>query len=370
MGLKKKQAHQKIKFYENNRELYIEFKWFTPIAFFLIFFCIAWDSFLIFWYSMAGEGEAPLIFFIFPVGHIAVGVGLTYYTICLFINKTFIAIDDDTVKIKHAPLPWLGGKKIPVSDIEQLYVKEKINNNSGMSHSYELRCILTNDEDVKLISDKELGISNSASNAKMLERKIEKFLGIQDYSVEGEYGANEKLKINQVRRVSRKKLNPISITLNDLKKGYILNYDSKTWETVYQTQYDWKSGETDNLYSLTNESHDSMLLYVQNRLGVCAIWIEQKVELFQLESAILTKYNFKNLPSKMEFDGINYLKKEMDNGKQFITDGREGSNIEQCFFVSADKIRSLRLIKQIGSTLIAFTGNHSNEYKFSNILPK
>jgi hypothetical protein len=28
-------------------------RWFTPSVIFLVFFCIAWDSFLIFWYSMA-----------------------------------------------------------------------------------------------------------------------------------------------------------------------------------------------------------------------------------------------------------------------------------------------------------------------------
>src|SRR6187401_1885165 len=34
-------------------ELYLRRNWFTPALFFLLFFCIAWDSFLVFWYSMA-----------------------------------------------------------------------------------------------------------------------------------------------------------------------------------------------------------------------------------------------------------------------------------------------------------------------------
>ena len=366
---KNTQAYQKIKFSENNQELLIECKWFTPVAFFLVFFCIGWDSFLFFWYSMAGD--APWIFAIFPLMHVAVGIGLTYYTVCLFFNKTFFTIDDKTLKIKHAPLPWPGNREIPTSDIKQLYVKEKVSNGeNGKSYTYALRTILKNDEDVKLISEKELGLSSSASSVKMLERKIEKFLGIQDYSVEGEYDAKGKLKISQVRRTSGKNINPIDITLNDLQKGYILNYDNKTWETIYQTQYDWKNGETDTLYSLTNGYLDSMLLYIQKRMGVSVIWIEQKVDLFQLESANLTRYEFKNLPSKMNFDGINFLKKSIYNGNQFAAHSQMGANTEQCFFISEDQTHSLRLVKQLESTLIGFVGNHAKEYEFSNILPQ
>jgi hypothetical protein len=33
-------------------------RWFMPQAWFLIFFCLAWDSFLVFWYSMAFAGAA------------------------------------------------------------------------------------------------------------------------------------------------------------------------------------------------------------------------------------------------------------------------------------------------------------------------
>src|SRR5438445_5351048 len=57
-------------------------RWFRPMHVFLLFFCIAWDSFLVFWYSMAIFAPAPggfdIIAIVFPICHVAVGVGLTY----------------------------------------------------------------------------------------------------------------------------------------------------------------------------------------------------------------------------------------------------------------------------------------------------
>ncbi len=365
------QTSRNIDFYESDRELIVQFRWFTPVAFFLVFFCIAWDSFLVFWYSMAGGGDAPWIFFVFPLAHVAVGVGLTYYTLCLFFNKTFIAADDETLRIRHAPLPWPGNKEIPSSEIVQIYVRENtVQGKNGTRYTYELRCILKNDQDIKLLTEKEMGLASGASKAKLLERKIEDYLKIQDYAVEGEYAADGKLRKGQTRRTSGKDLNPTDITLNDLKKGYVLTYDNTTWETVYRTQYDWIGGETDTLFRLASQRQDSILLYLQSRMGASFVWIERKIDLFQLESAGLTKYEFKNLPSEIDFEGTVYFKKEVYNGKQFVDEVREGIETGQCFFVSQDKTKSLRLVERSARVLTAFAGEQAQEYEFSNILPK
>ncbi len=92
-------------------------RWFSPKFFFLLFFCAFWDGFLIFWYAMGsgffgGEGgpEAPmsLCFFLFPIGHVAVGVALTYFTICGLLNRTIIEVEQGQLRIRHTPLPWPG----------------------------------------------------------------------------------------------------------------------------------------------------------------------------------------------------------------------------------------------------------------------
>jgi hypothetical protein len=159
-------------------------RWFTPTAYFLIFFCIAWDAFLVFWYSMTlGDANSPWIMKVFPIAHVAVGLGLTYYTLCLFMNKTYFVLGNAELKIFHKPLPWKGsGKLIPRSDIDQLYVKEKVTHSkNGTSTFYELR--------LKTRSGKEhliCGGMHSSEQAMKIEQEIELAFGIKDRGVSGE----------------------------------------------------------------------------------------------------------------------------------------------------------------------------------------
>jgi hypothetical protein len=104
-------------------ELYIRRSWFTPALFFLLFFCVAWDGFLVFWYTIAifgkaAKGGGDWMMILFPLGHVAVGVGLTYFTLAGFFNKTQILVDRDELFLKHGPIPWWGNRRVAVEDIQ------------------------------------------------------------------------------------------------------------------------------------------------------------------------------------------------------------------------------------------------------------
>ena len=67
----------------------LSWRWFSLKYLFLLCFVIAWDGFLLFWYSMAfGSGDAPWIMFVFPIAHLAVGIVLTYTTLAGLFNRT------------------------------------------------------------------------------------------------------------------------------------------------------------------------------------------------------------------------------------------------------------------------------------------
>lgn len=104
-------------------ELHIKRRWFHPGLFFLLFFCIAWDGFLVFWYSMAlfGVGEnggIEWVAVLFPIGHIAVGVGLTYYVLAGFLNTTRVLIDHTSLIVRHGPIPWIRNRNLPRDQIQ------------------------------------------------------------------------------------------------------------------------------------------------------------------------------------------------------------------------------------------------------------
>lgn len=169
---------------EDRGDLVIRRSWRGPHLWFLLLFCIIWDGFLVFWYSAAfGDPNAPLIMKLFPIGHVAVGVGLTYYVIAGFVNKTDIRINPVKVSVKSYPMKWFGNKEVGIDDIKQLYTTEKISNNSnnGTSVSYTVNIVTGMGKKLKLVS----GLQNKEQGI-FIEKKIEEVLGIFDEEVAGE----------------------------------------------------------------------------------------------------------------------------------------------------------------------------------------
>ena len=165
--------------------LHIRYKWFKPAILFLMFFAVAWDSFLIFWYGAALfiPGPEKIFMLVFPIVHLAVGVAITYGVLCGLFNTTTISVSRGALGIRHAPFSWgFGNKLIPVDQLDQLYCRsETTHGKNGTSTSYSLHAVLTNGKRLDLLTnldDRDL--------AAYLEYSIEYHLDIKDRPVSGE----------------------------------------------------------------------------------------------------------------------------------------------------------------------------------------
>lgn len=159
-------------------------RWFAAHHVFLAFFCIAWDGFLVFWYANLGNTPGPfsIIAAVFPIAHVAVGIGLTYSTLAGFLNKTTFVLDEQTLTVRHGPLPWKGNHTLARTDIKQLYCEESVSrNNNGVNRSYYLSAVLVDGQQVRLGS-------MPMNHAKYIEDLLEEHLGLADMHVPGEVG--------------------------------------------------------------------------------------------------------------------------------------------------------------------------------------
>jgi hypothetical protein len=158
-------------------------RWFSLKYIPMAFFAVAWDSFLIFWYSMAFSSEnVPWIMVVFPVVHVAVGFGITYSTIAGFLNRTILRVTPENISIGFTPLPWIGKKQIRTAEIKQLYCKDKeIRTKNGSRTQYELYAVTTANQQVKL-----LGGLDNPDIAIFFEQQLERWLHIEDRPVVGE----------------------------------------------------------------------------------------------------------------------------------------------------------------------------------------
>lgn len=176
---------------DDGMELTIQQSWFQWGLIFLLFFAIAWDSFLVGWYSMfAGGGGPPgmfgVVFFVFPIAHVAVGVGLTYFVLAGFLNSTVIRVADGMLSVRHGPLPWRGNLDLPTDGIEQIYCQNKLHRSrdddghTTTSMQYEVHAVIGGQK-TKLLSGLQ-----EADHALFVEQRIERFLKLVDRPVPGE----------------------------------------------------------------------------------------------------------------------------------------------------------------------------------------
>lgn len=163
-------------------------KWFTPAILFLAFFCVIWDGFLVVWYGMAifgasKMGAMSIVMLLFPLLHVAVGVGLTYFTIASFFNSTVIEVARGSLKVTHGPLPWFGQVDLKVSDLSQIFCEEVRSNSrrSGTSFSYRVNAVLASGNKTRIVD-----ALTDADQALYIEQAIETHLGIEDRRIPGE----------------------------------------------------------------------------------------------------------------------------------------------------------------------------------------
>ncbi|MAQ15730.1 MAG: hypothetical protein CMN30_13170 [Sandaracinus sp.] len=93
-------------------------RWWTPVVIFLTFFTLFWDGFLVLWYGIALSGGASggtAIMLCFPLIHVAVGVGLTWFVVASWFNRTDVRVADGRLTCTHGPIPVPFDKAKPVA---------------------------------------------------------------------------------------------------------------------------------------------------------------------------------------------------------------------------------------------------------------
>ncbi len=143
---------------ENGDVRVIRRRWYRPSLRVLLFFCIAWDSFLVCWYAMAligpGQGGFEIIAVIFPICHVAVGIGLTYSTIVGFLNRSYLGIAGDRLFVRHRPVPWMGNKEMASAEVRELFVERNHAEQNGQhfaQQKYNLSAVTNDGRSVKLL---------------------------------------------------------------------------------------------------------------------------------------------------------------------------------------------------------------------------
>lgn len=171
----------------NNRDgrFIITYSWRSVMGIVLICFGGFFLCFSLVWTLIAaiagGSG-----FSLFGVIFIFFSFFLIYIGIAYRVNKTIIRIENSILSIKFTPLYWPGETLINVNEILQLFVQKKEYQNKGnVSYTYNIVALQRGNRStilLKMIQEPEI--------AKCIEQQIEKYLGIKDIQIRGEFSMN------------------------------------------------------------------------------------------------------------------------------------------------------------------------------------
>jgi hypothetical protein len=172
---------------EFGSELTVSYRWFTPALFFMVFFCLFWDGFMVMWYSIAisqilNGQPAAWAMAAFGLLHLAVGVGITYSTLASFVNRTEVKLAGGMLTVRHGPMRWGGNHTLSVDDILQFYCSDRTHS-SRRRHwsSYQLNVLKKDGTKLVLLAS-----LTEPEEALFLEEQLELKLGIAPRQVPGE----------------------------------------------------------------------------------------------------------------------------------------------------------------------------------------
>ena len=158
-------------------------RWRSPTVYFLLFFAIFWNGFMVVWNWIAlSQGMWPMA--AFGLLHTGVGLFLIYTVVAMFINSTVVRSAPGLLAVKSGPLRWKGDKTMDPKLVEQLFCREKISHGkNGSSVSYQVEAVLEGNRRETLVKD-----LTDPNHALYIEQQLERHLRIADLPVAGEHG--------------------------------------------------------------------------------------------------------------------------------------------------------------------------------------
>jgi len=101
----------------------------------LALFAVVWDAFLVFWYWQAlSRPSTPVMAVVFPVMHVGVGIGITYYVLASLVNKTDVAVARAGVTVSTYPLPWTDNRTLSADQITDVLVRTRTWSRNSTTH--------------------------------------------------------------------------------------------------------------------------------------------------------------------------------------------------------------------------------------------
>jgi hypothetical protein len=158
------------------------------------------------------------------------------------------------------------------------------------------------------------------------------------------------------------------LSLDKMKKGYLVDYDLKTWEVVAHNYYDWGDGDISHEWQL--KSFDETV-YLEKESDDEAEWsLSRKITFGSLDAKVKKSIiETGDPPDTIVYEGATYYMEEMAGG-HFYKDGKgPGKEFLRWSYEDDAGERYLGIEQWGEEDFEASAGELVESYQFTNILP-
>mgnify|MGYP000569081152 CR=1 FL=1 len=158
------------------------------------------------------------------------------------------------------------------------------------------------------------------------------------------------------------------LTLPNMKAGYYVDYDMKTWQISARHHYDWGDGDITDEWQL--KSHDQTI-YLECESDDEEIWsISTKIQISQLEGGIVDHIlKHGDPPEEIFFEGSAFFLEESAGGLFFKNGTPPGRELIKWDYSNKAGNRFVSIEQWGENEFEASTGQPAEPYQFTNILP-
>lgn len=161
-----------------------------------------------------------------------------------------------------------------------------------------------------------------------------------------------------------------NLSVRNLGKGFILDYNLKSWEVTEVYRYDWGSHNFSNEYKL-DSGDEVVYLHVEDD-GELNLTVTKPIKIRKLDEDIIDKtIEMEHPPKKLTYEGVKYhLHTDCAGYFNDVSAGKEDWEELIAWEYYDDEEENILSITQWGEREFdAAVGKVINEFEISNIIP-
>ena len=159
------------------------------------------------------------------------------------------------------------------------------------------------------------------------------------------------------------------LKLTDLKMGFLVDYDMKSWEVTGVYEYDWGNNFFTKEYRL-NSGDDLIFVHLEDddELSISVSRKEKVMKMGADVKPLIIKTD--NPPNRIYYNNKNYFLAEDSQGYFREVGSEDWSEFVSWEFTNEDETEFINLERWSESDIEGSVGRYAQEFEFSNFLPR